>query len=484
MRMPRSISAWSGARRSAGSFGLTLTLLAAACSSAGHEAGEPRLDLVPADEARSTTVPPVWTEREVPPTPEVGEAADDPEVAAAAERLVEGLSGGLDTDDLSVIAGGGDPRYAWVVSDLLRFAQSGDDVDRLREAALELTDVELGDDFPWGELTDHLIAWDLPAPRDYRELKSDVFTALDPRWAFIFEDADSEIDYRWLSWGGVLIDDRPLGDTQPCPQGCIPAIDDPAVTSAEDGVWYPDEAIVFGVSLGGEHRAYPKHIMEVHEMTNDSLGGRRFAMPYCTLCGSAQLWFTDELPDGVEMPVLRTSGLLSRSNKVMYDLVTDSVFDTFTGRALSGPLRQAGLSLDQGTVITTTWGEWRSAHPDTTIIAEDGGLGRSYPLDPLGGRDDAGPIFPIGPLDDRLTVHAPVIGVITPSGAAVALDRSALDAESGDSLVIEISGETLEVQRDGGGTRVLDAEGAELAAHQAFWFAWSQFHPGTELWRG
>ena len=51
----------------------------------------------------------------------------------------------------------------------------------------------------------------------------------------------------------------------------------------------------------------------------DTLGGRDIAMPYCTLCGSAQVYFTDEVPEGIERPILRTSGLLTRSNKVMYD---------------------------------------------------------------------------------------------------------------------------------------------------------------------
>ena len=50
-----------------------------------------------------------------------------------------------------------------------------------------------------------------------------------------------------------------------------------------------------------------------------------------------QAYFTDEVPDGVDRPVLRTSGLLIRSNKVMYDIQTYSVFDTFLGTAVTGP---------------------------------------------------------------------------------------------------------------------------------------------------
>ena len=42
-----------------------------------------------------------------------------------------------------------------------------------------------------------------------------------------------EIDWRHVSWGGVLIDDRPFGKTdQAC--NCIPAADNPPVTSAEE----------------------------------------------------------------------------------------------------------------------------------------------------------------------------------------------------------------------------------------------------------
>jgi hypothetical protein len=35
---------------------------------------------------------------------------------------------------------------------------------------------------------------------------------------------------------------------------------------------------------------------------------------------------------------------------------------------------------------------------------------------------------------------------------------------------------------DGGGLRAVDATGADVGGHQAFWFAWSQFNPETEIW--
>ena len=49
----------------------------------------------------------------------------------------------------------------------------------------------------------------------------------------------------------------------------------------------PDEAAylqpsdrVFGVSINGEHRAYPLRVLNAHEMANDVVGGVQFALAY------------------------------------------------------------------------------------------------------------------------------------------------------------------------------------------------------------
>ena len=372
---------------------------------------------------------------------------------------------------------------AWLLSDVLRFVQvewlAADLVrgfERLTGSTLQGEDRQPG--HSWKAVTDRLIAWDLPAPPAYVRYKARLFTLVEPGWAPFFADRDADIDWRRVSWGGVLIDDRPPGDPAPCPRGCIPALDDPPVTDAGGGSWYPDDALVFGVVVNGHARAYPKNIMEVHEMVNDTLGGRRIGMPYCTLCASAQAYFTDRV--GLHDLVLRTSGLLSRSNKVMYELNTKSVFDTFTGRAVSGPLREAGVALEQTTVVTSSWVEWKAAHPNTTIVARDGGIGREYPRDPLGGRDDNGPIFPIGNVDPRLPVQEQIVGVIAPDGTPLAFRAAAARAALQAGETVELADVHLEL--DGDGLRAVLDSGEEAVSHQAFWFAWSQFHPGTAVW--
>lgn len=376
---------------------------------------------------------------------------------------------------LSEIARSNDPRLAWLISDMMRFVASSGLNATLAEAAAEVLGINPPVENQWEIITNHLIAWDIPAPPDYLRVKRGIFTSVVPGWERIFVEGD--IDWRLVSWGGVLIDDRDFGRTdEPC--NCIPAADNPKVSSAEDATWLDDDDIIFGIEINGEARAYPRRIMEVREMVNDTLGGRDLGIPYCTLCGAAHAYFTDRLPAGIKRPILRTSGLLSRSNKVMYDQRTYSVFDTFLGKAVTGPLAKRNLQLQQATVITTDWGTWRRTYPKTTVLVEELALGRDF--DFRNGRDADGPIFPVGDVDPRLPVHEDVIGAIAVSGKPVAFQRSAamIALRRGET----ISFENIRLVLSAGGIRAVDADGSDLGSHQAFWFAWSQFHPGTALW--
>ena len=427
-----------------------------------------------------------------------GEAPDVPdgplsdEVAAAVallygQPLTTRLTD-LQLEALDTIGASGDPRLAWLLADHIRVAinlarltgltepEFFDMNDRLEEAARELTGLNLVRLVAWNPLTNALIAWDIPEPPDYLAGKRNIYTPLEPAWNNLLVD-NSVLDWRIVSWGGVLIDARPY-DTTDDPCNCIPAIDNPTLLSAEEGTWLPDEDVVFGVVINGEARAYPRQIMEVREMVNDTLGGRDFAMPYCTLCGSAQVWFTDEMPDGVDRPIMRTSGLLSRSNKVMYDLNTYSIFDTFRGTADAGPLLDEGIALTGHTVVTSTWGAWKEEHPDTTILTEDLSLGRNP--DFRNTRDAFGPIFPVGDVDPRLAIQEDILGVILDNGRPLAIHVNSATSALSRGEIIEVEG--IQVVSSGDGIAALDSDGNEITAHQAFWFAWAQFYPTTGLW--
>jgi hypothetical protein len=411
-----------------------------------------------------------------PPPPDFPEGPLDSGSAGAVDDLIADVfSTEWDVTAVDGLVDGGDPRTAWLIADLLRFYQTGPQLETLTQAFVDLTGAESEPgqvEFVWA--TNHLIAWDLPAWDGYADAKRALFGQLDPTWDRFFTE-DHGIDWRLVTWGGVGPDTRALDDNGDC--NCIPSLDHPETTDASGGDWYGDRDIVFGVVVGDEAIALPKHQMEVHEMVNLTLGGRELGIPYCTLCGSAQAYFVDDVP-GIERLVLRTSGLLSRSNKLMYDLSTGSAIDTFTGKALSGPLGADGVVLEQVSVVASRWGDWKEAHADTRILAEDGGIGRTYVDDPLGERDAAGPIFPVGDIDPRLTAQEKVVGVITPDGTPVAFPVMATRAAAAEGE-FEFQGLTVRLEDS---IRVYDSNGEELVSHEAFWFAWSQFHEGTLLW--
>ena len=118
------------------------------------------------------------------------------------------------------------------------------------------------------------------------------------------------------------------------------------------------------------------------------------------------------------------------------------------------------------------------AHPKTTVLVEPLALGRNF--DFRNNRDANGPIFPVGDVDPRLPDHEDIIGVVATSGKPVAFQRSKafVALKKGE----EIAYENIRLKLDAGGIKAVDANGSDLGSHQAFWFAWSQFHPQTALW--
>jgi hypothetical protein len=147
------------------------------------------------------------------------------------------------------------------------------------------------------------------------------------------------------------------------------------MTSAKKASYLDDSNIVFGIEVEGEARAYPKRILAWHEMFVDEVAGVAVAGVYCTLCGTVILY--DTRIDGANHK-LGTSGFVFRSNKLMYDEATQSLWNTIWGEPVIGPLANSGIRLPRRSVVTTTWGEWRKRHPKTTVLALDTGFSRDY----------------------------------------------------------------------------------------------------------
>ena len=208
-------------------------------------------------------------------------------------------------------------------------------------------------------------AWDQPYDPhpDYGYLKGQWYGRIDPRFAHFFpRGVRSSIRLDEIEWGGVAVNG-------------IPPLEYPEKLPAAEAGYLEDGHVVFGVALNGEARAYPKRILAWHEMALDRVGGVELTVVYCTLCGTVIPF--ESVAEGSRR-TFGTSGLLYRSNKLMFDHETRSLWNTFEGEPVVGPLVGSGLRLTPRAVVTTTWGEWRARHPATTVLSLDTGHRRNY----------------------------------------------------------------------------------------------------------
>jgi len=60
----------------------------------------------------------------------------------------------------------------------------------------------------------------------------------------------------------------------------IPALTNPRHVRPEQATYLTADELVLGISVAGQHRAYPLRIMDWHEMANDVVGGVPITIAY------------------------------------------------------------------------------------------------------------------------------------------------------------------------------------------------------------
>ncbi len=337
----------------------------------------------------------------------------------------------------------------------------------------------------------------VPHPSFY-DLKFWYWGARDRALLDFFDDPPNpdtlRIRFEEIVWGGVGVDD-------------IPSLDRPALIAADKADYLAADDLVFGVSINGDIRAYPLRIMGWHEMLNDVIGGVPVSLAYCTLCGAGIL-FETVVPGQEGAFEFGTSGLLYRSNKLMFDRQTRSLWNQFTGEPVVGPMAQSGVRLKILPTTVTSWRDWRRLHPETRVLSLETGFARDYGSGVAYRDYFASPdlLFPALSRDDRLAQKDRVFGIRVAGGAKawpigafaktqvlndkvgllnVVLigDATTETVRAYDRGAFEFSGTAAAVLGPGGQWRVtedalLGPKGERLprvAGHMSFWFAWDSY---------
>jgi len=218
--------------------------------------------------------------------------------------------------------------------------------------------------YHWDDWVEWYGKTDLKPPPGFTGWKGNLFSRIDVRFAdFLHEDAISQIRVEEIMWGGVMVDG-------------IPALDDPKMIQAEVADYLTPDEPVFGIAINGDARAFPLRIMDWHEMANDIIGGLPVSLSYCTLCGAAIAY--DGRASNGEVYTFGSSGLLFRSNKLMYDRQTSTLWNQLTGEPVLGDLVGKDIEFSLLPVVLTSWKEWHDLHPETTVLDLQTGFLRPY----------------------------------------------------------------------------------------------------------
>ncbi len=260
------------------------------------------------------------------------------------------------------------------------------------------------------------------------------------------------------------------------PRDGIPALDEPKVVPASESAW-KDEEIVLGLVVGGEARAYPVAILDWHELVNDTLGGRPILVSYCPLCGTGLVF--DRRIDG-KTRHFGVSGLLYRSDLLMYDRETESLWSQIAARAVTGPMM--GRRLDMLRSSFQRWGEWRSEHPETTVLSKRTGHRRDYARSPYGGYARSRDLMFPAPYDRRYHPKMPTLGLRIPGEGARAYPASEV-AKAGGRVEDRFLGRKVEIRYDDR-RRVFEVDApSDVEVVEGFYFAWSTFHPDSTIFQ-
>ncbi len=217
------------------------------------------------------------------PTPDRGLEPDDFTIPLGDDydpelNMYRYISGGFHSTELTVLAlasavENNDRSQVAVIIEGLRIMQP----TTAQLSTIALTQLTGRDFGPGLQAWDEWMEWygrngaDFPPPDGYIDWKVNLLGQIDPSfadflmpWAFTGRADPTEI-----VWGGVRKDG-------------IPDLQNPPLlspTEAEAAYILPDDRL-FGVSINGEHRAYPLRVINAHEMANDVLGGEPIALAY------------------------------------------------------------------------------------------------------------------------------------------------------------------------------------------------------------
>jgi hypothetical protein len=276
---------------------------------------------------------------------------------------------------------------------------------------------------------------------------------------------------------GLTLDLKELRSGGP-PRDGIPSIDRPKFIPQGRVDYLRDDDIVIGLVRGNIARAYPTRVLIWHEIVNDMIGKEAVAVTYCPLCGTAMVF--GRTIDGTQR-TFGVSGLLYRSDVLMYDRETESLWSQLAMKAVSGPA--VGKALPWLPSEHLTFKAWREKYPKGQVLSTDTGVRRNYQANAYASYFASDKtMFPVPHTRKELSNKTRVIGVVV-DGKAKAYVLT--DLSSGKTVKDTVADKQIAVRYDTEKQfpQVTNLTGDPIPSVVVFWFAWQAFYPDTALWK-
>lgn len=262
------------------------------------------------------------------------------------------------------------------------------------------------------------------------------------------------------------------------PRDGIPSIDRPEFIIASKVDYLHDDDIVIGLVRGDTARAYPTRILVWHEIVNDVIGEDAVAVTYCPLCGTAMV-FKRKINGKVRS--FGVSGLLYRSDVLMYDRESESLWSQLAMKAVSGPA--VGKELTWLPSEHITWKAWREKYPKGQVLSTNTGYHRNYGENAYASYFSSDKtMFPVPHTRKELPNKAWVLGVVI-DGKAKAYPIN--DLPSNNAIKDKVGNKQVVVRYDAKKRfpQITGPKGEQIPSVMVFWFAWQAFYPETDLWK-
>jgi len=172
------------------------------------------------------------------------------------------------------------------------------------------------------------------------------------------------------------------------------------------------------------------------------------------------------------------SGMLYKSNVLMYDRQTESLWSQVRREAVTGPMTEAELKVLPSTL--TTWQKWLKKYPQTEVLSLNTGYQRDYSEDPYADYYESKKgffsFFKPGPGEEEKAL----VAGITLDGQAKAYPLELLRQKK--SLTDTLAGRDLTFTYDPeiDQIRVRTPDGKELVPMILYWFVWKGMYPDTD----